>query len=185
MPRGFSRDARSVVLAATNAAAMLGAANTEAEHFLIALLVGPPTKAQAYLRERGLTHGDVERAIADVDEADVDFDEDDAAALRVLGFDLQQILHQLEERFGPVPRPARRARGPRKLRAGLGDSARDVLRNALVEASYFNVEISPEHILLALLREPSALCEDLAAAYSLTYEAARDHLFPPPQSHAS
>ena len=185
MQKRFSREARNVVVAATNSAALLGAEQTEAEHFLIALLVGPASKAREYLLRHGLTRSDVELAIADAQESDVDFDDEDTAALAAFGFDLPRILQQLEERFGsPPPRPSNR-RGPRRLTVGFGETGKRVMHQALLEASVRDGAITPEHILLGLLRDPSPTCSDLIAAYWISYEAACEHVFPSPQSNAS
>lgn len=179
----FTPEARDIVIAATNAAAIVGAEQIEAEHFLIALLVGPPSAAQNYLRQSGLSRADVELAIADTQQ-DVDFDDQDVAALAALGFDLPQILQQLEERFGPTPAPPSARRGPRKLRVGFGESAKQLLQQAFIEASFRKQGVSPEYILLGLLRDPSQTCADLAEAHSLSYEDACTHMFAPPQSNA-
>lgn len=183
MPKRFSPEARSVVLAATNAAGLLQADEIEAEHFLIAMLVGPPSSVRDYLFARGLTRDDVERAISDTDAA-ADFDDKDVAALAALGFDLPQILEQLADRFGPMPATPQKKRGPRKLRPGFGASAKELLSQALLEASYRNEDITPAHLLLGLLRAPSATSADLMDACAITYEDANEHLLPPPQRSA-
>jgi len=185
MHRRFSPEARTLIIAATNAAALLEAEQTEAEHFLIALLVGPASKAQDYLRGHGLTHDDVEQALTDTQDVDLTFDDDDAAALATLGFDLPRILGQLEDRFGPTPASPRSKRGPRRLRVGFGDSAKHMLSQALLEASFRDEAVAPEHILLGLLRDPSPACVELMRAYALSYDDACGSMFPPPQSNAS
>lgn len=184
VPRRFTPEARSIVVAATNAAGLLQSEQTEAEHFLIAMLVGPRTPVRDYLIEHGLTRDDVERAISDTDTTDVSFDDDDVAALAALGFDLPDILERLEDRFGPMPPTQPKKRGPRKLHVGLGDSAKQMLSQALIEASFRNEEISAAHLLLGLLRAPSPTSADLMDACSITYEDASARLLPPPQRNA-
>jgi ATP-dependent Clp protease ATP-binding subunit ClpA len=177
----MSPGARQVIMMASHSAAAAGADETGPEFFLLALLTGPRTSARDYLRERGLTVAIVQSAIEDTNADDIVFDDADAAALAALGFDLPSVLRQLEERFGPTDpgaRPHRRP-GPRRRSAGFGRAGADVISEALLEARMDSAQMSPEHLLLGLLRAPSPTCADLLAAYDMSYEDARERLLPP------
>ena len=186
MPRRFSHSGRTVILAATNAAALAGAEITEAEHVLLALLTVPGNPAGSYLGERGLTRSEVEHSLDDVDDLqDITFDDEDRAALATLGFDVPELLGKLTEQFGDGAAAGRgrspRRPGPRRSTARLGSSAVQVVEQALFEARLTDTPIGPEHFLLALLQIQPQSCAALLASYEVTYEDAHRNLFPPEQ----
>ncbi len=188
MGRRLSSAGRATIVGATYAAARQGTEHTEPEHFLLAVLEGPPSAAQSYLVDHGLGRATVEQALRDVADADdLGFDDDDRAALAELGLDLPDLLRRLEERFGPdaaAPAPRRRRPGPRRLAAGMSHASAHLVKAALMEAAIADTAMGPEHVLLAIMRDPTPLCADLLAAYELDYDDARTFLFPPPQRDA-
>jgi ATP-dependent Clp protease ATP-binding subunit ClpA len=187
MSRRLSSAGRGIIIAATHEAARLEAEETEPEHFLLALFTGPPSTAQSYLADHGLTRRIVEEALRDAaDGWDITFDAEDTAALTALGFDLPVLLDRLEERFGSeaASTPRRRRPGPRRLAAGLSRATTQLIKAALLEAVVTDTAMGPEHLLLAILRDPTPTCADLAAAYDLDYDDARAYLFPPPKRNA-
>jgi len=180
----MSGQARTAIVAASNAAALVGAEDTEAEHFLLAFLTMPPNPAQAYLLARGFTRTDLQRALEDAD-LDVTLDEDDKSALAALGFDVPALLDTLEERFGSDPADTgprgRRRPGPRRLTSAFGRSSIDVIKQAALEAAMTDTRVGTEHLLLAVLQIRSPVVANLMDAYGVTYEDAYGHMFPPPQ----
>ena len=168
----FTKDARDAVKRAQGEARDLGQSPIGTEHLLLALLTGGPvTRAlagqnidHAYVRSEilrrvglGPTPGTDARAEADAE---------DAAALKAIGIDLEQVRRAIEENFGPgalhLPRPPER-KGWLRRRMGDGFTpfsprAKKVLELSLREALRLkHTFIAPEHILLGMLREGNGL----------------------------
>ncbi len=159
-------------------AARSGVGYLGTEHLLVALshaeLGGP---LQQVLMAAGLSHECTSAAVARLTTVERPlFEEADAEALQALGIDLQKVLDRVHQVFGPqalrAPRPpsgtVRRFRTGRRREPSapldFSAPARQVLLTAPHEAMSLNdSQISPEHMLLALLRQ-----EDGAAVRVLT-----------------
>jgi ATP-dependent Clp protease ATP-binding subunit ClpA len=171
----FTREAREVVVGAQEAARRLAHRRIGTEHLLLSLLANGGGTA-GVMNDHAVTTQTVETAIArHLGNAPGMLGPADAAALKVIGIDLDQVRAHLEANFGPEPfaRPA--APQPRR-RFGLRRSQRDdegppptghipfsprakkVLELSLREALRLkHREIRSEHILLGLIREGEGL----------------------------
>jgi ATP-dependent Clp protease ATP-binding subunit ClpA len=170
----FTREARAVVLGARDEKKLLGDRVIGTEHLLLAMLRG--SGAGAVLAAAGLTYDAARAALVRVRAAAPGtLREGDAAALRAIGIDLDEVRARLEENFGPVsldppPPPRRRWLG----RGGGGGSfsrrARKVLELALREAlALGHRTIGSEHLLLGLLRDGQGLGARLLSQAGLDF----------------
>lgn len=158
----FSADARQTVVLGAEAARELGHDYVGAEHLLIALAERGPNVATRSLIASGF---DPARARNDLQgKAGSRQDElggSDAAALRAIGVDLDEVRRRTEAAFGPGALDRRRRwSGRRRTRVcGLPflSEAKKGLELSLREAIRFgHRSIGPEHLLLGLLRlDPS------------------------------
>jgi ATP-dependent Clp protease ATP-binding subunit ClpA len=171
----FTRDARGVVIGAQEQARRLKHQRIGTEHLLLALLAADGPSAEK-LQQRGITPERVEAALArHLGNAPGTLGPDDAAALRVIGIDLDEVQARLAENFGPAPfqpvlePPPRRRFGLRRRRSEpdpnmrqghipFSPRAKKVLELGLREAiRLHHREIRTEHLLLGLIREGEGL----------------------------
>jgi ATP-dependent Clp protease ATP-binding subunit ClpA len=174
----FTHAARSVVVRAQEEARELQQAPIGTQHVLLALLTdetGPVATVPA-LRDRdvdaGYVRAEVVRRVGRGTEPSPDAlaeaDEQDAAALKAIGIDLDAVRRAIEENFGPgalrLPRssPPKRRGLLGRLRGGghtpFSPRAKKVLELSLREAIRLKHDfIAPEHILLGILREGQGL----------------------------
>jgi ATP-dependent Clp protease ATP-binding subunit ClpA len=184
----FTRAARAVVVGAQEECRRLRHRHIGTEHLLLALLHHGDGAAAA-LRDVGVTTELVEAGIDRyLRNEPGGLGEEDAAALRAIGVDLDEVRARIEENFGPVsltPPPEERRRwfGLRRSRrvpvprySGRGGDERagghipfsprskKVLELSLREAIRLkHKEIAPEHVLLGLLRENGGLAAKILA----------------------
>ena len=169
----FTRDARAVVVSTQDLCASLGTDEVHPVHLLLAL-TAEGNGAHGPLAAHGLTEGAVSAALgARRPSPSAPLGEDDAAALRSLGIDLDAIREAVDRQFGEgalegaaapsaehgVPEDLDDEADVRPSRFGLGAhvrfgrGARKVLELALREAiRVHSREIRSEHIALAVLR---------------------------------
>jgi ATP-dependent Clp protease ATP-binding subunit ClpA len=162
----FTVPARQAVARAADEAARLGPGPVGTQHLLLGLLVPNAGVAAGVLHSKGLDAGqvraDIERLAGTPARV---FDQEDAAALRSIGIDLDAVLARIEESFGPealhrpAPTPKQETLWPRSRRTGrLTPRARKVLGLALREAVHRRDNyIGTEHLLLGLIREGDGL----------------------------
>lgn len=166
----FTVPARRVVASAQEHARQLRHPYVGTEHLLLALLEPSSGIAAAVLRdarvEPARVRQEIERLVGAVPP---EWTDDDAAALRTIGIDLNAVLERIERTLGPdaltPPRCAPRRRGLlRRHRFGrsqslrFGPRSKKVLELALREALALRHNyIGAEHILLGLLREGDGL----------------------------
>jgi ATP-dependent Clp protease ATP-binding subunit ClpA len=150
--------AREVVMRARDEAKQLHHPMIGTEHLLLALLDDRAGAAYRVLHAAGITHdrvrADVERLVGAPAKL---LGDEDAAALRTVGIDLDAVLARIKESFGPEALDALR---PRESRGPLRFSprARKVVGLALREAIHLRQRaIGPEHVLLGLIREGEGL----------------------------
>lgn len=164
----FTADARDVVVRARDEARDLRHDYIGTEHLLLALLDADAGVAREVLRRAGLEPPQVRADITRIVGApSPPLGQEDAAALRSIGIDLDAVLGRIEATFGPdalsprddAPRRGllrRRGRTPRQSR--FTHRAKKVLELALREAvARGDGSIGAEHILLGLLREGRGL----------------------------
>ncbi|PPK98464.1 ATP-dependent Clp protease ATP-binding subunit ClpC [Kineococcus xinjiangensis] len=152
----FSSAARRAVVEAQEHARALHAPEVGAEHLLLAVAsLGDPVAAAA-LADLGLDGATLREEVQALSRPD-------AAALRTLGIDPDDVRRRAEEAFGagaldsPAPTPARR--GPLQRLFGrdgghirFSGAAKEALENSLRECLALHHDaIRPEHLLLGLL----------------------------------
>ena len=177
----FTADARRTVVVAVEVAQEVGHDNLGAEHLLIALAGTGPSIATQALIACGF---DPRRARLDLERIEASEDSDlsdaDAAALRGIGVDLDEVRRRVEASFGPGALDRRRRwHGRRRGRVcGLPvmPKAKQALELALREAIRLgHPRIGPEHVLLGLLRL-NAISTQLLSAQGIEARRLRDEV---------
>jgi len=138
----FTRSARDVVVQARAEAREHGV--VDAQHLLIGVAAAPGDASRVLAR-----HGATPEALRAVVRPDAD-------ALASIGIDLDEVRRRVEATFGPgaLERGGRRRGG----RTSFTPEAKKSLELALREAVRLgDRHIGPEHVLLGLLREGSAV----------------------------
>jgi ATP-dependent Clp protease ATP-binding subunit ClpA len=168
----FTEDARRAVTFADEMASRNGHQKITPAHLLIGIVLAGGIGARI-ATSHGVEAAALEQALTGRAAGPAGLNEDEVAALRAIGVDAEAISRKVTEAFGRgalddvIRTPSRRPR----LR--MGDEAKEVLTQALREATVLkHGSIGTEHILLALLAadEPSAT---LLAGHGLTYEQVR------------
>jgi ATP-dependent Clp protease ATP-binding subunit ClpA len=172
----FTAEARAAVAGAQGEARTLGHDFIGTEHLLIGLLADPDGPVAEALRIDGAdadyVRAELTRRVGPrpPDPAFTDADEEDAAALKAIGIDLDAVRKAVESTFGEgalrLPRetaPAKRGLFARISSAGGGylpftRRNKKVLGLSLREALRLNQKfIAPEHIMLGMIREGQGL----------------------------
>jgi ATP-dependent Clp protease ATP-binding subunit ClpA len=164
----FTEQAQAVVVRAKGEAQQLRQPFIGTEHLLLGLLSGEAGIAYAVLHEAGLDAESVRAAVRRLVGMPALLGEEDAAALRTIGIDLDAVLARIEESFGAdaldPPLPAQKRRGPLGRRKRCEDSphfaarSKKVLELSLREALRLKHNyVGTEHILLGLIREGDGL----------------------------
>ena len=165
----FTSQARAVVTSAEEESRRLQHGHVGTEHLLLGMLSPDAGLAAVLLREAGM---DLDRARAEVARrlaAPPLLSDEDAAALRTVGIDVEAVLARIEAAFGPeavrAPDPHGRREGRRRrvaIRSRFTPRARKVLELSLREAIRLrDKSIGSEHILLGLLREGRGVAVDV------------------------
>ncbi|MBX6722205.1 MAG: Clp protease [Dactylosporangium sp.] len=177
----FTHAARDVVRSAYDEAEALGHRQVGTQHLLLGLLREEAGVAYAVLRDAGMSgervRAEIERLVGSRSGI---LSDEDAAALKTIGIDLDTVLSRIEESLGPVsqlPAPPAAGGGLFGRRRGsgrFGPRARKVLELALREAIRLRHNyIGPEHILLGILREGDGLAAKILTAAGLTLDDLR------------
>jgi ATP-dependent Clp protease ATP-binding subunit ClpA len=160
----FTDQARDVVVHAQEESRGLGHDYIGTEHLLLALLDPAAGATSTVLTEAGVDAPTVRAAVRrSPAQPGTPLTEEDAAALRSIGIDLERVLSRLEETLGTgalAPARGRRRRGlfrrrrPVRGHIPFTPRAKKVLELSLREAiALRHGRIGSEHILLGLLRE--------------------------------
>ncbi|HMM95070.1 Clp protease N-terminal domain-containing protein [Phycicoccus sp.] len=157
----FTQDARAVVVESQETCRSLGVDEVRPVHLLLAL-TDDDTPVSGVLAAHGIDDASVRRGLDTAGRLAADpVDEEDAAALRALGIDLDAIRDAVDRQFGEgaLDDAATAAhRAPPRGRVTFGRGAKKVLELALREAIRLRSrEIRAEHIALGVLR-----CDDEA-----------------------
>ena len=144
----FTKQAQRVVVDAQDSARRLGHDETRSKHLLLAL-TGGEDAASEILNAAGVT-----RELLESSMTTAGLGEADAAALSVVGIDLDEVKRAVEATFGE--NALSRARRPRKGHIRFTKGAKEALTLSLKEAIRLgHKHIGSEHILLGLLRDHS------------------------------
>jgi ATP-dependent Clp protease ATP-binding subunit ClpA len=185
----FTAAARQVVVGAQEQARTLGDDHIGTEHVLLSMLADEDGAVARLLRPL-----DLETARTDVQRLtgggmpDLSFtqaDDEDAAALKAIGIELEKVRAAIEESFGAgalrLPKPAPRKRGIfGKFYASGGGHipfsprAKKVLELSLREAIRLHQNfIAPEHLMLGMLREGEGLAARILADHDVDFRTLR------------
>ena len=150
----FTKEARAAVVLAQQEARDADVGEIRPEHLLVGVVQSAGRDLAAVLSEAGLTADALRVRLSSAGDDDVD---EDAAALRAIGIDLDAVRDAVERGFGPDAfDDAVRSSGRRQRRRGhlpFTRPAKKVLELALREAlAHKSREIRVEHVLLAILR---------------------------------
>jgi ATP-dependent Clp protease ATP-binding subunit ClpA len=186
----LGKSAKAAIISAQMEAATMGQDETADEHLVLGCLAASGSRAASLLRSKGVTR---QRLIDIIDGLDhmggAGLDEDDARALSSLGIDLEEVIRSAEEVFGPGAMDRAeglRRRGPRPRVAGLGPAARRAISQSVMEAIVLrDRRVEVEHLLVAVLRDPTARCAAVAGAVGLDYDSVREQLNAPPGTAAA
>jgi len=157
----FTNAARETVLAAVTEAQQDHAPKVTEQHLLLALLTHGATTAKI-LAAADVTRDKIVTAYQTV-ERQAGLTEADAAALRDLGIDLDEVVKQVENTHGEN---VLASRGPRRERRHVPftPEAKQVLVGALREGRELNNRsLGDEHILLAMAARGDVAAQVLAA----------------------
>lgn len=182
----FTVPARRVVTGAREHARQLRQPYVGTEHLLLALLEPSAGIAAAVLRDARVDPARVRQQIERlVGAVPPELADDDAAALRTIGIDLNAVLERIEQTLGPdaLTPPAcppqrrgllRRRTFDRSQSLRFGPRAKTVLELALREALALRQnQIGAEHILLGLLREGDGLAARILASSGVDLQQLR------------
>ena len=194
----FTRDARAVVVSSIDLCTTLGADEVRPVHLLLAL-TADDSSARDILAVQGLTEDAVSAALgAPPAPPATPLREDDAAALRAIGIDLDAIRAAVDAQFGegaldgaavptadapatsdvePDVDPARRGFGLLGGKVRFGRGAKKVLELSLREGiREHSREIRSEHLALAVLRTDDEATRMLLSTLGVDVRALRADL---------
>jgi ATP-dependent Clp protease ATP-binding subunit ClpA len=177
----FTTAARTVVVQAYAETKNLHQAPVGTQHLLLALVADDTGPIALALHDHGVDEVYVRDAIIrlagsrapDPDPSPA-ADAEDAAALKAIGIDLDQVRRAVEENFGPGALRLPRDAGPKRRgllrrfyssgRTPFSPRAKKVLELSLREAILLeHHSIAPEHLMLGILRERQGLAAQLLA----------------------
>jgi len=192
----FTHAAREAVIRAQAEAKDLDQTWIGTQHVLLALVADETGGVAVALRDTGVNEEYVRdevirRVVApptDLDPLpDPDAEAEDAAALKAIGIDLEQVRRAIEENFGPgalrLPRDVEpRRKGALRRFYGSGHTrfsprSKKVLELSLREALRLKQNfIAPEHLMLGILREGEGLAAQILAEKGVDFGKLRADL---------
>ncbi len=145
------------------------------EHLLLALTVKDFGVASRALAECGITEPALKKqVIRELEDESERFTETDADALAAVGIDLQEVRRRVEETFGAS---ALDVRPPCPTGTPFTDKAMRALRATPQHARRLgHRQVGPEHLLLALMDDESALAVRLIERLGTKREHLRDRM---------
>jgi ATP-dependent Clp protease ATP-binding subunit ClpA len=162
----FTGAARTVVARARDEARALGQPHIDTEHLLLGLLDPDAGAAYTVLHAAGLDRHRVRAALTGAGRL---LDDEDMAALRTVGIDVDAVLARIEQTFGPgalaAAAPAtRRGRSWLDRDGTFSRPAKKVLELAVREAVHLrHNHLGTEHLLLGLLGEGGGRAGEILA----------------------
>ena len=177
----LGKSAKAAVISAQMEAATMGQDEAGDEHILLGCLAASGSKAASLLRSRGITRQRLVEILDGLDHMDgAGLDDDDARALSSLGIDLEEVIRSAEEVFGPGAMDRAqgpRRRGPRPRAARFGPAAIGAISQSVREAIVLgDRRVEVEHLLVAVLHDPTGRCAAVASAVGLDYDSVREQL---------
>jgi ATP-dependent Clp protease ATP-binding subunit ClpA len=190
----FTADARAVVVAAQEEARQLGHDYIGTEHVLTALLADTGGTVARALAGDGVdaefVRGEIVRRVGPrpPDLSAAAAEEEDAAALKAIGIDLDQVRKAIDANFGagalrlPRETPEKKRGIFGRFYAGAGHIPftrrnKKVLELSLREALRLDQKfIAPEHIMLGLLREGEGAGAQILRSKDVDFARLRDDM---------
>jgi ATP-dependent Clp protease ATP-binding subunit ClpA len=170
----FTRNARDIVVRAHEAARATGATEVLPAHLFATLVETDGTLAAHVLEDLGAPSEEVRRVVRGLaGHRPAGLSEDDAAALRVLGIDLDDVVRRIEDELGG-PAGTGSPTTARHSRPRFAKSSKKVLELSLREAVRLRDGfIGTEHVLLGLIRSQDAVVLGTLQAFDLAPEDVR------------
>jgi ATP-dependent Clp protease ATP-binding subunit ClpA len=177
----FTDSARAVVVGAQEEARGLGHNWIGCEHLLIAVAAEPEGQARTALLATGVTPDSLRSVVEEiVGRGRPGSGGPDAAALAVIGIDLDEVRRRVESAFGPgaLDRP----RSRRKCGSEVGSMPFTPRSKQVLERSLRNAvargdkRIGSEHILLGILDVPETVAAEALGKLGVTPDRLRQQL---------
>jgi ATP-dependent Clp protease ATP-binding subunit ClpA len=156
----FTTQARSVVTLAQQEARKLGRPNIGTQHVLLGILGTPDTAGARALDALGIRERDVRGDVRKLDRDRSAFSDQDAAALRSVGIDLDEVRRTVEQTFGSGALERGATAGARSWAGHVPftPGSKKALELGLREAIHLgHRSIGTEHLLLGLVRDDGVL----------------------------
>ncbi|TDQ05533.1 Clp protease N-terminal domain-containing protein [Labedaea rhizosphaerae] len=172
----FDKSAKLVVIGALKAAEKARSPQIAEEHVVMGLLDQDDSRAAVVLAPHRVPKDEVRRAYRDAAKVG-GMSQSDAAALKELGIDLDEVIASVRRDHGDdalaAPLSGRR-RGARTR--GFTEDVRKIIVTAIREAQELgDRHLGDEHLLLALLSS-GTVAADALAAHGVSYEGVRSQL---------
>lgn len=170
---GYRKDALRTVEVARLEAEALEHNYVGTEHLLLALTVEDFGIASNVLRESGITEPALKKQVVrELDDPSEGFTESDADALATVGIDLDEVRSRVEQTFGAF---ALDSPPPCPTGTPITDKALQAMRATPQHARQLgHRKVAPEHLLLALMDDESALAVRLVQRLGRTPKDLRD-----------
>jgi ATP-dependent Clp protease ATP-binding subunit ClpA len=171
----FNKSAKSVVIGALRAAEKARSPQIAEEHMLLGLLAQDDSRAAVVLAPHNVPKDEVSQAYREAAKV-AGMSQADAAALRELGIDLDEVIASVRREHGEdaLTQPSTGVRRGRTRR--FNDDVHKIILNAVREAEQMgDRHLGAEHLLLALL-SGGTVAADALAAHGVNYEGVKSQL---------
>jgi ATP-dependent Clp protease ATP-binding subunit ClpA len=178
----FTENARQTVIVAQEESRSMQHGHIGTEHLLLGLLAADGGTARRVLTANGLTTDGVRASIQRiVATPGTILTDEDAAALRTVGIDVDAVLRRIEESFGAdaLRGPAPQGRGlfRRRGKSRFTPRAKKTLELGLREALRLkDKHIGTEHILLGIIREGEGLAAQIITEAGVSLDGLRQQV---------
>ena len=172
----FDKSAKLVVIGALRAAEKAKSPQIAEEHVVMGLLDQDDSRAAVVLAPHHVPKDEVSQAYRNAAKVG-GMSQSDAAALKELGIDLDEVIASVRRDHGEdaLAAPLRGMRRGGRTR-GFTEDVRKIIVNAMREAQELgDRHLGDEHLLLALL-SGGTVAADALAAHGVSYESVRSQL---------
>lgn len=172
----FNKSAKSVVVGALKAAEKARSPQIAEEHMLLGLLDQDDSKAAVVLASHNVPKAEVSQAYREAAKV-AGMSQSDAAALRELGIDLDEVIASVRREHGDDALTVSSPEGRRSGRTRrFSEDVRKIIVNAVREAEQMgDRHLGAEHLLLALL-SGGTVAADALAAHGVNYDGVKSQL---------
>ena len=172
----FSKSAKTVVIGALRGAEQAKSRQIAEEHVLLGLLDQDDSRAAVLLAAHEVPKDEVSQAYRAAEKVG-GLSQADAAALRELGINLDEVIASIHREHGDDALTGQQSGSRRRGRTrGFNEDVRKVILNAIREAEQLgDRQLGDEHLLLALL-SGGTVAADTLGAHGISYEGVRSQL---------